>query len=130
MKQCCGKCKYWKEIERKYYDQGRIGDCLKTPQYQPPYNAGNICKDFEPKEQVKKLNLLGYEFEVVWVDDKFQGNNISIINYAEHKIYIDKEYKSEVEETILHEIIHWISRQNRLDLTEQQVHSIAANLFS
>lgn len=82
-------------------------------------------------ELVKKIQILGKEYSIEYVDCKTLGGNCGDCNTTRAYIRINKETtKQQQEDTLLHEVLHIISDEVILDLTEQQVGRLATALYS
>jgi hypothetical protein len=79
----------------------------------------------------KKLNLLGFEYEIEYVKDRIPTPNTGAIDYKEQKIYIEEDWSKENDMgIILHEVIHFISLKTSLHLDEGQVQTLSTCLHA
>jgi len=80
---------------------------------------------------MKKIQILGKEYKIEYVDNKTLGGNCGDCNTEQAYIRINKETtKQHQEDTLLHEVIHIISEEVDLELTEPQTRRLATVLYS
>lgn len=80
---------------------------------------------------MKNIKILGKEYKIEYVDNKTLGGNFGDCNTANAYIRINKDItKQQQEDTLLHEVIHIISDELTLELTEGQVGRLATILYS
>lgn len=75
-----------------------------------------------------RLTILGKQYQVKMVDtEEYNGK----INVNKATIWIRRDLsKQQQEDTLLHEVIHAISSELSLDLTERQVRVLATTLYA
>ena len=78
------------------------------------------------------ITILGIPYKLLWKTKDEMKKNIGIAHYNHHEIWLDSEYKSDKErinQVLLHEIIHCISSELNLNLSEDQVNNLAVGLY-
>lgn len=79
----------------------------------------------------KTIRILGKKIEIIFVEDSPLVERSGEMHYLNGIIYIRKSlYPDEQKETLLHEVIHCIDYQLKLDLSEAQVHRLAVGLYA
>jgi len=134
----CANCKHW---DKRYLLANR-GLCVKgiepgqLVEETNRTSAEDSCQDFTPSfdslkniSRSKKLNLLGFEYEIEYVKEKISTPNTGCIDYKDQKIYIEEGWSEDNDkEIILHEIIHFINLKHSLGLDEGQVQTLSTCL--
>lgn len=95
----------------------------------------------KPKIKIKDyryfLNIMGYEYEVIYTDDANKlliNNNLcyGLVDYVSQLIYINKDQHPDmIQETLVHEILHAIDHlmnAGKDQLTEEQIDKMATGL--
>ena len=89
-----------------------------------------------PKERYF-LNILGYEYEVIYTDDanKLMINNqlcYGLVDYVSQQIFISsQQHPDMIQETLVHEILHAIDHlmnAGKDSLSEEEIEKIATGL--
>lgn len=77
------------------------------------------------------IRLLGTDCEVVLDADMAKTGDMGLCDVCNSRITIDATLeRSVMEETLLHEIIHYISEKNHLKLSETKVMGLSTGLYS
>jgi len=80
---------------------------------------------------MKKIQILGKDYKVEYVDSKSLGGAYGDCCTKKAYIRINRENtKQHQEDTLLHEVVHIISDEMDLELTEPQVRRLATVLYS
>jgi hypothetical protein len=80
---------------------------------------------------MKAIQILGKTYKIEYVDNKTLGGNYGDCNTTKAYIRINKEItKQQQEDTLLHEVLHIISDELKIELEERQVHPLATALYS
>ena len=80
---------------------------------------------------MKKIKILGKDYKVEYVDANALGGAYGDCCTKQAYIRINKETtKQHQEDTLLHEVIHIISEEVDLELTEPQTRRLATILYS
>lgn len=80
---------------------------------------------------MKAIQILGKTYKIEYVDEKALAGNYGDCSTKFTYIRINKEIaRQHQEDTLLHEVIHIISNELTLELTEQQTRQLATVLYS
>lgn len=80
---------------------------------------------------MKAIQILGKEYKIEYVDNKTLGGNCGDCNTTKAYIRINKEItKQQQEDTLIHEALHIISDELKIELEERQVQILATALYS
>ncbi len=80
---------------------------------------------------MKAIKILGKEYKIECVDNKTIGGNYGDCNTTKAYIRINKEItKQQQEDTMIHEVLHIISDELKIELEERQVQVLATALYS
>lgn len=80
---------------------------------------------------MKAIQILGKEYKIEYVDNKTLGGNYGDCNTTKAYIRINKEItKQQQEDTLIHEALHIISDELKIELEERQVQILATALYS
>lgn len=81
---------------------------------------------------INNLNICGISYEVILVDGDYCGQNMGKSDFAQAKIFINKDLPKDVQENVLlHEIMHICYRNGYLckEDEEERVVEVLTNLL-
>lgn len=77
------------------------------------------------------VNIYGHKVNIIIGDKLLIDGQIGRADCNSDVIYMaESQSEANKKDTMLHEILHFISDRNKLDLTEQQVMILATGLYS
>ena len=77
------------------------------------------------------VNILGKKYKVELLDEATSGGNMGSANRSLQHINVNKNNaKEQQQDTLMHEILHIIDGELKLNLTEDTISRIAVGLFS
>lgn len=80
---------------------------------------------------MKNIQILGKTYNIEYVDNKTLGGSYGDCNTTKAYIRINKEItKQQQEDTLIHEVLHIISDELKIELEERQVQILATALYS